>query len=118
MKAFMHYPKASKKFIGFITKHNRHGNCHFGDKGRGEGTSHVQLCKGLKLIDILHLRTLIQMDSRCSCSPGPSYAPKSESDAFCFQVKPSTCSFPQRNTINGRTCTVTFFCFLLQFQCI
>lgn len=36
MKAFMRYPKASKKFIGFITTHNRARKLsNFGDKGGG-----------------------------------------------------------------------------------
>lgn len=59
----MHDPKSSKKFIGFIITHGRLGNCQMLETKVGEGTSQVQLCKGLKLIDSLHLRTLIQMDS-------------------------------------------------------
>lgn len=37
MKAFMHDPKASKKFIGFITTHNRHGNCQILETKVGGG---------------------------------------------------------------------------------
>ena len=59
----MHYPKPSKKFIGLITTHNKHGNCQILETGWGEGMSQVQLCKGLKLIDILHLGTSVQIDS-------------------------------------------------------
>lgn len=46
--------------------HTKHGNCQILETKVGEETSQVQLCKGLKLIDSLHLRTLTQMGSICS----------------------------------------------------
>lgn len=46
MKAFMHYPKASKKFIGFITTHNRHGNCQILETKVGGGNKSSTTLQG------------------------------------------------------------------------
>lgn len=46
MKAFMRYPKASKKFIGFITTHNRHGNCQILETKVGGGNKSSTTLQG------------------------------------------------------------------------
>lgn len=41
----MHYPKASKKFIGLITMYNKHGNCQILETrlgGRNESSTTLQ----------------------------------------------------------------------------
>lgn len=70
----------------------------FGDKDGGREQVKYNSAR-VKLIDILHLRTLIQIDSICSCSPGLSQVRKSELNSFCFKDKSSTCLFSQSYTI-------------------
>lgn len=76
-RGFMYYPKASRKFIGLITTHNRHGNCQILEIKLGGNKSSTTLY--LKLTDTLHLGTLVLIDS---ISPylftGPLYVRKSD----------------------------------------